>query len=547
MKNLITPEEYSFMDRYRQDYASNNEAYCNWDNQIPIRNILTPWEKAKSNYLFKLFGDKLILSKEFIFEKPFSELEDEMADMLYGNQFGRLERSGKRFYDDYTSAITEKYFAKPIFFDLRRLVDSDTLVSNKVPFTEPLPIELPNGKIYKIMPNAKTMKVLAKLAAAWNLSGFEDFRICHSQILNQRSISGEVTLSIHPLDYMTMSDNESGWDSCMSWREEGSYRQGTVEMMNSECVIVAYLAAKECNGFWNNKKWRELFIVTKDMISEVKAYPYENKDLSGTILNWLKELAAANLNWHYDDAFTASSKSIEVNGHPHKIVINSYSMYDDLGSRQFQASFATNLPSDKEIIEIYYSGPNECMICGRTESTFADDSCLACTDCQTTSYCDCCGDAISPEDIYTVDGYTLCNWCYSDKTVICPVCDEDRHEDCVITLAVVADATPEELEANRQTYIERNTRYGVTRFDDDAEYVQIIENFCICPECKTEFVNKYLKPNRKLHERNMGYYNVDCMFFNDLNELGIELLGCGDTNEEFKKDLGQAYIRSTRT
>lgn len=32
----------------------------------------------------------------------------------------------------------------------------------------------------------------------------------------------------------------------MSWRDNGGYRRGTVEMMNSSMVIVAYL-----------KRWRE--------------------------------------------------------------------------------------------------------------------------------------------------------------------------------------------------------------------------------------------------------------------------------------------------
>ena len=76
------------------------------------------------------------------------------------------------------------------------------------------------------------MRVLSKIATAYNLPGFEDFRIAQSLVTNQANLKGYITLSIHPLDYMTMSDNNCGWDSCMSWQEEGCYRQGTVEMMN---------------------------------------------------------------------------------------------------------------------------------------------------------------------------------------------------------------------------------------------------------------------------------------------------------------------------
>ena len=45
-----------------------------------------------------------------------------------------------------------------------------------------------------------------------------------------------------------MSDNDYGWDSCMGWMNEGEYRLGTVEMMNSPCIVVAYIDGEEA---WN--------------------------------------------------------------------------------------------------------------------------------------------------------------------------------------------------------------------------------------------------------------------------------------------------------
>ena len=49
--------------------------------------------------------------------------------------------------------------------------------------------------------------------------------------------------------------------------DEGSYRLGTVEMMNSPMVICAYLSGKnqmDINGVyeWNSKKWRAWAIVS---------------------------------------------------------------------------------------------------------------------------------------------------------------------------------------------------------------------------------------------------------------------------------------------
>ena len=57
----------------------------------------------------------------------------------------------------------------------------------------------------------------------------------------------------------------------MSWFEKGEYRQGTVEMMNSECVVVAYLESTTNmtirDGEWNSKRWRELFVVDENVLA----------------------------------------------------------------------------------------------------------------------------------------------------------------------------------------------------------------------------------------------------------------------------------------
>ena len=131
----------------------------------------------------------------------------------------------------------------------------------------------------------------------------------HSRILNQKYMDGELCLSIHPLDYMTMSDNDNNWDSCMKWNGVGDYRCGTVECMNAPNVLIAYLHNPDhpMNPFtfkdwkWNSKKWRELFIVNEEVISEVKGYCFQDESLTNTILMWIKELAEKNLGWTYDN------------------------------------------------------------------------------------------------------------------------------------------------------------------------------------------------------------------------------------------------------
>lgn len=104
----------------------------------------------------------------------------------------------------------------------------------------------------------KALKQLNGILHFMDDDEFEEFRICQSMCTNTTALEGKLCLSIHPLDYMTMSDNACDWSSCMSWQEDGCYRMGTVEMMNSPCVIVAYLESSHPMYFsreatWNSK------------------------------------------------------------------------------------------------------------------------------------------------------------------------------------------------------------------------------------------------------------------------------------------------------
>jgi hypothetical protein len=102
-------------------------------------------------------------------------------------------------------------------------------------------VPLKDGKVLKIRNGSRPMRSIRKIAESYGIEGFEHFMNKHSECLNQKSLKGTVHMSIHPMDYMTMSDNNEGWESCMSWANDGCYKQGTVEMMNSPCAVVGYL------------------------------------------------------------------------------------------------------------------------------------------------------------------------------------------------------------------------------------------------------------------------------------------------------------------
>ena len=453
MINNITPEEKRIIDICRFKHIDNNRINCDKD-MCSVNKLLIPWEKAKSTYLYKLLGNNLIISKPIFYKKVTDEIELEMADLILDNAF----------IHEFTTFIDLK---DKDFSYLKLLINPYYLATNEYEgfcFT----ITRPNGKTMKINKGCKPIKILQKIAKEFNIPYFEEFRLEHSRILNQKILNGHLCLSIHPLDYITMSENNYNWTSCMSWFDEGEYRQGTVEMMNSNCVIVAYLKGKEDyaieeNYKWSNKKWRELFIISKETLMEIKGYPYQNSDLSSIVLNWLKELAETNLNWHYSkNLYEYDSNEPEIyckeNHINYELIFHTEEMYNDFGSKHL---CFLGFDSDNHYMHLNYSGDSQCIICGEVDIRISDPAFLICSSCCHMISCDCCEQWYSKDEIIYHQGTAYCSYCYEENFVYCEECNDEIYIDDIYLIYLV---------------------------DEDFK---IIGELYLCEECYNEFYSKY--------------------------------------------------------
>ena len=425
MFNKITNDELDMIT----DYI---EAHAGYDGdggtlRAPLSHILRFWNEAKLD-LFKVFGGEILLTKEVSFTKPQALLEEDVcAATSYGSDAYKFMQSFYTFCDK--QDMCDRW-------DLRALVGCDTLATNTY-IGPTLTLTKEDGHKIVINSGCKASKVLGKIAAAFKLEHYEEFRIAHSQCLNQKKLSGELCVSIHPLDYMTMSDNCCGWSSCMSWEDTGDYRQGTVEMMNSPCVVVAYLKSStepmDIGGnVWNSKKWRQLFIVTPHIIAGIREYPYESPELNGMVLQWLRELAQTNANWGpYEDT------TVKVKNHHNtfpvaslgrEISLNFFTnfMYNDF----YNQHLAYISPSIPDHYDLCFSGVSECMECGADISNYDHGNCalLACDSCEDVCWCYECGERLRRSDCVCIDGNYVCSYCYDNCYHECNFCEETHHD-----------------------------------------------------------------------------------------------------------------------
>lgn len=423
MRELITEEEYQIMDSYREDFGvDEDKSYESeyedenfsvekiWSNKADIKSILLPWEENKA-FLFKLFGNQLIVSKK-------------ISDILVQPDGIKMAENYQKliflpFWVELKNYIDDKKYRDLQYYLYNYTHDQGDTIRKDITFEnseQEKPLILREG--------VKFTRAIGKIAKYYDIPDYEEFRIAlsmaHQEILKKKD---EILyLSIHPLDFITMSDNTNNWESCMSWQQSGCYRAGTVAMMNSPCVLVAYLTSSNPMRYidyeLNNKKYRQLIIVDEKFLATVRPYPYKSDILDHEILSFIKELYQKNIDaqatFSEDYSYVPKLNYCPDDAECRKICFDCGDvMYNDFCHSNHKISFREDIPFYEGIKYYEYNGPSECMWCGQTEPCLNTQEFLICEDClQITpnKVCDQCGD--SSGELTEVDGTQYCSYCY---------------------------------------------------------------------------------------------------------------------------------------
>ena len=409
----------------------------------PLRQVFSIWNQNKRT-LFKALGnqlrvkipiavarDKRLLRNELeSIYHPYSIWYQSDADIIKNHPERVSEITHNDFITDVLKFWVKKNYSLRDLFIISRLFlhsnfDDGYISSlNKIdPYhCESFKCTIKNGM--------KTIKTITKVLQAThypNIEKFEKWKNTVNKISAIQEAKTNLVISIHPLDYMTMSDNNCGWRSCMSWKNEGCYRAGTLEMMNSNVAVIAYLESFSPftinlseNEIYNlsNKSWRSLFYVHKDFILSGKSYPYGNDNLTLEILKHISNLVKENLNWNYQ---FKNQKYLDT-----QYIKNNFWLRD---------SFDTNYDKKKKhhSILVYTNGmyndivedPTTNYYCYRNYVNNSKKICLS-----GPATCICCGEIIrNPRDIYDYEELgriLVCDTCYRHRK--CKVCGKTKYE-----------------------------------------------------------------------------------------------------------------------
>lgn len=434
-----------------------------------MKEYLEHWYEGKSEYLLKLFNNQLIIKEPVEFFEPFESIEKKISEVIKSPSwedaiisplteileailfdgetymkavsYFHAERSThwqqeheeeKRFFIAFINTLRDPLrFAKN---EIRHHLSLSPSPSNHLIKhfqcnydTRPFKmirsfVKIAEPTCRKLFPGEFTDYFFSNL-----YDNIEAYRIWHSQCLNGKKITGTLCLSIHPLDYLTMSDNGYGWHSCLNWTQEkpGEFRVGALEMMTSPYVVIAYLQGDKewfpCGADrvgWNNKKWRQLFIVHPDVIAGIKGYPYKNENLTRVVLNKLKEMCGGTYGDIYDTYDTGCKYQDKY------LYFYTNGMYNDTDCNDFLYMISTT-PDDGlfdevrvDEVSLNYSGPLYCLECGSQyllDNNSDDCSGLTCHDCDTRIHCHECHAVIHRnEPAFDIGGEYYCSDCAED-------------------------------------------------------------------------------------------------------------------------------------
>ena len=305
-----------------------------------------------------------------------------------------------------------------------------------------------------------------------------------SLLIQENVVTGKLCFSVHPLDYLSISENTYNWRSCHAL--DGEYRAGNLSYMMDSSTIICYLKGEEevqlprfpKDVLWNNKKWRVLLYLSNDwkMIFAGKPYPFSTEAGMNILIDYFNydpddiyRKPKAKLRHRYKNAewvnwtdykiatpyiedirFDMESRYVPLNG---GLLSIDELVKDADGSKHFNDVLYSSsydfvytfiaetgwwgekrYPiNDYNSTRFHIGYHTHCLHCGTEETMESGAASMMCYDCERDygksenhrlTFCHECGCRLVTDDANFVDGELYCDDCFERIGAKCEECDE---------------------------------------------------------------------------------------------------------------------------
>lgn len=309
---------------------------------------------------------------------------------------------------------------------------------------------------------SKGMKITRAFKFFADGKALEDMQTMASMLLQEDKVTGKLCFSVHPLDFLSSSENNHKWRSCHAL--DGEYRSGNLSYMVDKCTVICYLRTDgepvKLPHFpssipWNDKKWRMLLFVSKgqNCMMAGRQYPFFSKSALDVIAENFIQFNAMNYvprwsPWYHDYLTTTERREYPYDADLYGKHINMnckiYSMedividksklhYNDLlFSTCYTPYYCWYRNTGTDLLPKFEVGGEPlCPCCGKHPLKYSD--LLVCVDCgavvadgedELFAYCSCCDTRVFRDDMRYVEsfGSCICPNCYETETQSCERC-----------------------------------------------------------------------------------------------------------------------------
>ena len=242
----------------------------------------------------------------------------------------------------------------------------------------------------------KISKCIGKILDLYDITPAEkdSVLIKFSMLIQSVKVKGSAVLSIDPVDYITMSENNSNWESCHSM--SGCYRTGPFAYLQDSSTTISYVKPKDDCVFtygdgktlaYSNKNWRQIVLFSKKLkyATQLRQYPYTSQANQSTVASIVMDVLNAKSGLDYQ------IHPIDVYDMPRYFSIlhdctgdGEEMCYNDLTNEAFKTAYwisEIGVEPTEEVLEEYYragetakTGHYVSCICGCGEELYDSEN-----------------------------------------------------------------------------------------------------------------------------------------------------------------------------
>lgn len=263
----------------------------------------------------------------------------------------------------------------------------------------------------------KTSRIIGRLCRQFHLDTHKQYNSVYARLsdaLNPLQINKTAVLSLHPCDFLEMSNTDNTWSSCHNLMS-GSYQGGALSYMTDSVSMIFFTVDYEVteNFYRFPKRNRQMFFYKDRRLFQSRLYPDEQADLNKQYRNLVQKAISTCLeepnSWKLitdreklDECYNSGAGSLQY---------RDYAAYGNLSLLKFADGKA---PAYDDRFEI--GAHPLCVCCG---NPYQDRHELSCGH-ENFVVCKECGQTVNKSNARHANGAFYCHSCLH----ICAVCGE---------------------------------------------------------------------------------------------------------------------------